>query len=155
VVTTEVAAPSLRVTPRAMRAYFEQGKLQSVAESTGVRKTWLVKIDSLNTLHPQRIAAEGFLHELRESSAAQYRKQLCGDIRHLAGRLSECSAEARLQERLQRTEKADSMLREYLERERAGQLDQERRMAQEEARSLQEELRAERNREFSRRLFGA
>ncbi len=55
----------------------------------------------------------------------------------------------RLEGRLELTERAESTLREDLERERS-----ERREAQEEARRLREELEAERSKGFWRRLFG-
>jgi hypothetical protein len=164
-VTTEVAATALRVTPRTVRAYLEQGKLQGKTEGRGVRKSWLVDIDSLNALRAERLVAEEDPHNLREGSAGEYRGvELADALRTLAERLAERSAEAaRLGERLELTAQAESTLRESLERERSRadqereRADQERRErleAQEEAKRFREELEAERGKGFWQRLFG-
>src|SRR5215204_215470 len=49
-VTTKVAAQALRVDPRTVRKYIQQGKLEAKVEGEGVEKAYLVSIDSVYAL---------------------------------------------------------------------------------------------------------
>lgn len=172
-VSTEAAAKFLRVTPRTVRNYIEQGRLQAIAQGEGVEKTWLVSVESLRTLRDTR------------GNTAQKPRERCAEpiaedmFRELAERLEVKAGEVgELRARLEMMERVESALREErrrlikdLEREReradqergrakeaqriAEQLVQERRQAREEARRLQEVLEeAERGKGFWRGLFG-
>ena len=57
-VTTSVAAKSLDVSPRTVRWHIERGNLEAKAEGEGVRRSWLVSIDSLQALRDSRQHAE-------------------------------------------------------------------------------------------------
>ena len=49
-VTTKIAAQALRIDPRTVRKYIQQGKLEAKVEGEGVEKTYLVSIDSVYAL---------------------------------------------------------------------------------------------------------
>jgi hypothetical protein len=53
-VNTDVAARALGVTPRTIRAYIEQGKIEARSQGEGVKKTWTVSIDSIHRLRDTR-----------------------------------------------------------------------------------------------------
>src|SRR4028118_1331713 len=53
-VTTAVAAKSLGVSPRTVRWHIEQRNLDAKAQGEGVRRSWLVSIDSLQALRDSR-----------------------------------------------------------------------------------------------------
>ena len=142
-VTTEVAAKALRVAPRTVRAYLEQRRLKGKAEGKGVRKTWLVSIDSVQALRAERLDTAGMPHDVPTNTPEDVAASLADTLRGMTYRLESRAAEAEgLRVRLELTEKTESTLREELEK------------AQEEVRSLREELQAERARGFWRRLFG-
>src|SRR5918999_836376 len=61
-ITTEVAARAVRVSPRTIRRYIDQGKLEAKQRGEGVRREWLVSVDSLHALRarsPARTFTEG------------------------------------------------------------------------------------------------
>ena len=163
--TTDVAARALRVTPRTIRVYIEQGKLDAKPQGEGVRKKWLVSIDSLHALRDTRKPSAQYI---REVSAEE---DVPADLfREIADRLEFRAAEAaELRTRLVITGRAESTLREErqrlledLEREReraqealerveegrriANQLQQQRNAARQEADRLEQEFEAERQR---------
>lgn len=155
--TTDVAAAALHVSPRTVRDYIAVGRLDSKMEGSGVQKRHLVSIESLQALMDQRRrkAAEAprALREDRPSVNAAIGVAEGADlsaadtIRDLVARLEARAAEAAdAKARLEFTERAESALREELERERS--------RAQEEASRLRAELEAERGKGFWRRLFG-
>jgi len=172
-VTTTQAAKALRVSSRAVRMFIEQGKLSGKLDQRSGKRSWLVSIDSLNTLRAQRVGEVPLPEE-----DAEVAEGVPEAIRYLADRLERRTTEAaELRTRVELTERAESTLqtekdrlREDLERERrerqqereerlkvqrkAEQLEQERSQAQEEAQKLQAELEAERSKGFWRRLFG-
>jgi hypothetical protein len=57
-VATDVAARALRVSPRTIRRYIEQGKLEAKYHGEGVRREWLVSVDSLHALRATRTFEE-------------------------------------------------------------------------------------------------
>jgi hypothetical protein len=150
-ITTEVAAAALRVSPRTVRDYINSGELEAKYEGEGVKKRWLVSIDAVHSLRDKR-GTSGEMPRGRRDTAiggliaaanAVDLGELVATIRELEHRLGRAEARAEL------TERAESSLREDLERER-----EERRLAREEAERLRAELEAERSKGFWRRLFG-
>ena len=163
-VTTEVAARALGVTPRTIRAYIEQGKIEAKSEGEGVKKSWVVSIDSIHTLRDARSSSASDPRGIREESRAE--NVSAGLFREIADRLELRAAEvAELRTRLEITENAESTLREErerlredLEREReradrertraeeayreAEKVEGDRGQSQEEAKRLREELEA-------------
>lgn len=153
-VTTGVAAAALKRSPRRVREYIRRGKLAAKTEGEGVRKRWLVSIDSLNALLDEvardREARSGSVWrprngrgELRtEDIAAADPDELLATVQELQYRLGRAEAHAEL------TERAESTLREERERLLAD-LARER----ERAERLEEELRRA-SRGWLRRFFG-
>ena len=191
-VNTDVAAEALGVSSRSVRTYILNGELAARKERKGINERYVVSVDSLYALRDRRKqegksqrrfraaarrperSAEGSTELVRETAVDMLRETLTSLETHIA-------QNAELRARLELTEKAESTLREELERERgqrhsdvererserlraqerAEQLEQERarleaehRQAEEEAAALREELEAERGKGFWRRLFG-
>ena len=128
---TTVAAKALGVSPRTVQTYIRKGLLQGKVEGEGVRRTWLVSIDSLNALRAQRIA-EGDLAGFREDSAEQVAEGIAEGIAEAMQNLSERLAEeaaraAEYRTRLELTEQAQSTIQEEARqlREENDQLRQE------------------------------
>jgi hypothetical protein len=173
-VTTDVAARAVRVSPRTIRRYIDQGKLESKPRGEGVRRECLVSVDSLHALRASRPEEDESPRIDREPLA----DSLADVLREMTARLELRAQEAaELRVRLELTERTQSTLEderrralEELERERterleaqerADQLEEERgrlvaryEQTDEEARELREELEAERSKGFWRRLFG-
>src|SRR5918999_5132914 len=57
-VTTDVAAKAVRVSPRTVRRYIERGELEAKPQGEGVRREWLVSVDSLHVLRALRTMEE-------------------------------------------------------------------------------------------------
>jgi predicted transcriptional regulator len=154
-VTTKVAAEALGVDPRTVRTYISRGDLEAKVEDEGVEKAYLVSIDSVYALRDRKGPPRKTRASTREKSVgvgdnAEGAGDLAGMIRELTSELIRYSSEAADQRaRLELTERAESSLREDLERVR-----EERQRHQEEAQRLREELEAERSKGFWRRLFG-
>jgi chromosome segregation ATPase len=191
-VNTDVAAEALGVSSRSVRNYILNGDLVARKEKEGINERYVVSVDSLYALRDRRkqdgklpgkyrsasrrpeSTAEGSTELVRETAVDMLRETLTSLETHIA-------QNAELRARLELTERAESTLREELERERgqrhsdvererserlraqerAEQLEQERsrleaehRRAEEEAAALREELEAERGKGFWRRLFG-
>jgi hypothetical protein len=194
-VNTAVAAEALGVSARSVRNYILDGALVARKEKEGINERYVVSVDSLQTLRDQRkqegkqqarrrrasrqseATAEGTAEVVRKTAVDMLRETLTSLEMHMA-------QNAELWVRLELTERAESTLREELERERqerleaqgrAGSLEQERsetqqrvtQLAQEhtqleevhsrlqsEAERLREELEAERSKGFWARLFG-
>jgi chromosome segregation ATPase len=191
-VNTDVAAEALGVSSRSVRNYILNGDLVGRKEKEGINERYVVSVDSLYALRDRRnqegkspgkvrrtsrrpeSTAEGSTELVRETAVDMLRETLATLETHIA-------QNAELRARLELTERAESTLREELERERgqrgtdvererserlqtqerAEQLEQERarleaehRRAEEEAAALREELEAERGKGFWRRLFG-
>ena len=191
-VNTDVAADALGVSSRSVRNYILNGDLVARKEKEGINERYVVSVDSLYALRDRRKqegksqrrfrdaarrperSAEGSTELVRETAVDMLRETLASLETHIA-------QNAELRARLQLTERAESTLREELERERGQRqadvererserleaqeraeraeedrvrLEDERRRAEAEAQSLREELEAERSKGFWRRLFG-
>jgi hypothetical protein len=139
-VTTQQAAKALDVSPRTVRWHIERGNLDAKAEGQGVRRSWLVSIDSLQALRDARQSAAAVPGDYRAPDVAT--DTAAGPpgnaIRVLADRLvEEASKASELRVRLELSEKAESTLREELEDER-----NQREAAEREREELRYELRA-------------
>jgi hypothetical protein len=130
-ITTQVAARSLDISPRTVRWHIQQGHIEAKPQGEGVRRSWLVSIDSLQAFRDARQrqgrSPGGFREEQRSADIAA---QLPGNpIRELADRLvEEASRASEFRVRLEISEKAESTLREELaeERRRREEAEQER-----------------------------
>ena len=140
-VTTKVAAQALRIDPRTVRKYIQQGKLEAKVEGEGVEKAYLVSIDSVYALRgrtadrtgPQTGRANG----PREAAGSAVSEDLVALVRDLTSEVSRRSSEAaELRTRLELTEQAESSRREALEQ----RLETER-VRREQAEREQDELR--------------
>jgi hypothetical protein len=142
--TTKAAGKVLGVSPRTIQSYIKKGYLLGRAEGVGVKRTWYVSIDSLNELRARRLAEEN-AETFREGSADHHLAEGIAEVvQNLSESLAETSARAaEYRTRLELTERAESSLREDLERERA-----ERREAREElSEERQRREQAERERD--------
>jgi hypothetical protein len=138
-VTTDVAAKAVRVSPRTIRRYIDQGKLQAKPQGEGVRREWLVSVDSLYALRASR-TTEGDVPDV--SPSVEYADSLADVLREMAARLESRAEEAaELRVRLELTERAQSTLEDE-RREAVQELEQERRR-REEAEQEREDLRRE------------
>ena len=141
-VTTEVAAEALNVSPRTVRDYIANRKLEAKSEGEGVERRWLVSIDSVQAMREARRAAARLPRERREGlrggeAAAKLPEELLLTVQELQYRLGWAEARAEL------TERTESTLREERDRLR------------EENERLRGDLEAERSKGFWQRLFGA
>ena len=130
-VGTQQAARTLGVSPRTVRWHIEQGNLVAKPEGEGVKRTWLVSIDSLQAFRQARQAATDAPQTSRTSAeGADIAAETLGNpIRELADRLAEEAARAaEYRVRLELTEQAQSSLEEELatERVRREQAERER-----------------------------
>ncbi len=128
-VTTSVAAKSLDVSPRTVRWHIERGNLEAKAEGEGVRRSWLVSIDSLQALRDSRQSAAQSPGGFRATpESADVAPDSPGNaIRELADRLvEEASRASEFRVRLELSEKAESTLREELAEERRRREEAER-----------------------------
>ena len=120
-VGTQQAASTLGVSPRTVRWHIEQGNIVAKPEGEGVKRSWLVSIDSLQTFRQARQDATD-LPEANRASAASAdiaAGSLGNPIRELADRLAEEAARAaEYRVRLELTEQAQSSLEEELAAER-------------------------------------
>jgi chromosome segregation ATPase len=187
-VTTDVAAEALGVSARSVRNFIMNGDLVARKETEGINERYLVSVDSLYALRDRRKQAGKLPGNRRRTSSrseepAELVRETAVDMLRetLASLETHIAQNAELRARLELTERAESTVREELERERrqrledvqreraerleaqesAKQLEQERsrleaehRRAQEERDRLQEELEAERGKGFWRKLFG-
>jgi hypothetical protein len=191
-VHTDVAAEALGVSSRSVRNYILNGDLIARKEKEGINERYVVSVDSLYALRDRRKQEGKLRGNLRAASrrsegstegTAEAVKDIAVDMLRetLASLETHIAQKAELRARLELTERAESTLREELERERglrhadverersermqaqerAEQLEQERarleaehHRAEEEAQNLREELEAEQAKGFWRRLFG-
>jgi hypothetical protein len=128
-VTTQVAARSLAISPRTVRWHIEQGHIEAKPQGEGVKRSWLVSIDSLQAFRDARQRqgqSPGGFREAQKS--ADIAAQLPGNpIRELADRLvEEASKASEFRVRLEISEKAASTLREELAEERRRREEAER-----------------------------
>jgi aminopeptidase N len=121
-ITTEVAARAVRVSPRTIRRYIDQGKLEAKPQGEGVRREWLVSVDSLHALRASRTFGDVGSHpdraDLADESAANAPDSIADVLRDMAARLERRAEEAaELRVRLELTEQTQSTLED--ERRRA------------------------------------
>jgi hypothetical protein len=139
-VTTQVAARSLAISPRTVRWHIEQGHIEAKPQGEGVRRSWLVSIDSLQAFRDARQRQGQSPGGYREPQrSADIAAQPPGNpIRELADRLvEEASRASEFRVRLEISEKAASTLREELAEER-----RRREEAERERNDLRQELYA-------------
>jgi Helix-turn-helix domain len=138
-VTTDVAAKAVRVSPRTIRRYIDQGKLQAKPQGEGVRREWLVSVDSLHALRASR-TNEGDVPDV--SPGVEPVDSIADVVREMSARLESRAEEAaELRVRLELTERAQSTLEDE-RRQAVQELEQERRR-REEAEQEREDLRQE------------
>jgi hypothetical protein len=138
-VTTDVAAKAVRVSPRTIRRYIDQGRLEAKPQGEGVRREWLVSVDSLHALRASR-TKEGDVPDV--SPGADFADSLADVLREMTARLESRAEEAaELRVRLELTERAQSTLEDE-RRQSVQELEQERRR-REEAEREREDLRRE------------
>jgi hypothetical protein len=119
-VTTQQAARALAISPRTVRWHIDQGNLEAKPQGEGVKRAWLISIDSLQAFRDSRQHAAQPPVDYREilegaDIAAESRGSA---IRELADRLVEEAAKAsEFRVRLELTERAESTLRAELEGE--------------------------------------
>ncbi len=128
-VTTQVAARALDISPRTVRWHIEQGHIEAKSQGEGVRRSWLVSIDSLQAFRDarkrQRQSPEGFREKQQSADIAA--QPPGSPIRELADRLvEEASRASEFRVRLEISEKAESTLREDLAEERRRREEAER-----------------------------
>jgi hypothetical protein len=139
-VTTGVAAKSLGVSPRTVRWHIEQRNLEAKAQGEGVRRSWLVSIDSLQAFRDTRQATAQSPGDYRApDEGADIAAAVPGSpIRELADRLvEEASRASEFRVRLELSERAESTVRAELVEERRRREEAERR-----AEDLRRELEA-------------
>jgi Helix-turn-helix domain len=138
-VTTDVAAKAVRVSPRTIRRYIDQGKLQAKPQGEGVRREWLVSVDSLHALRASR-TNEGDVPDV--SPGVEPVDSIADVVREMSARLESRAEEAaELRVRLELTEQAQSTLED--ERRQAVQELEHERLRREEAEQEREDLRRE------------
>jgi excisionase family DNA binding protein len=141
-VSTQQAARALGISPRTVRWHIEQGNLDAKPEGEGVKRTWLVSIDSLQAFRDARQTTGGSPGHYRSASgSADITAESPGSaIRELADRLVEEAARAsEFRVRLELSERAQSTLEAELATERRRREEAERERA--EARQERDELR--------------
>ena len=140
-VTTDVAAKAVRVSPRTIRRYIDQRKLQAKPQGEGVRREWLVSVDSLHSLRASR-TTEGDVPDV--SPGVEPVDSIADVVREMSARLESRAEEAaELRVRLELTERAQSTLEDE-RRQVVQELEQERRR-REEAERGREDLRQQLN----------
>jgi hypothetical protein len=127
-ITTEVAARAVRVSPRTIRRYIDQGKLEAKPQGEGVRREWLVSVDSLHALRASRTASRTIEQDVSESGRnIEYADSIADVLREMAARLESRAEEAaEFRVRLELTEQAASTVRAELEEERRRREEAER-----------------------------
>ena len=121
-VTTQQAARALGISPRTVRWHIDKGNIEAKPEGEGVKRTWIISIDSLQEFRDARQAAGELPHTDRVFVEGADRIAADGPgnpIRELADRLVEEAARAaEYRVRLELTEQAQSTLEAELSAER-------------------------------------
>ena len=138
-VTTDLAAKAVRVSPRTIRRYINQGKLEAKPQGEGVRREWLVSVDSLHAFRASRTIEEEASDVDRD---VEFVDSIADVLRDMSARLENRAEEAaELRVRLELTERAQSTLED--ERRQVLQELEEERRRREEAERERENLRGE------------
>jgi len=109
-ITTEVAARAVRVSPRTIRRYIERGELEAKPQGEGVRREWLISVDSLHALRAARPPSAGVPETGREAEHADSIADVLRDMS--ASLVARAEEAAELRVRLQLTEQAQSTVEE-------------------------------------------
>jgi septal ring factor EnvC (AmiA/AmiB activator) len=134
-VTTDVAAKAVRVSPRTIRRYIDQGKLEAKPQGEGVRREWLISVDSLHALRASRTIEEDVPDTDR---SVEYADSIADVLREMSARLESRAEEAaELRVRLELTERAQSTLEDE-RRQALRELEEERRRREEAEREREE-----------------
>jgi DNA-binding transcriptional MerR regulator len=152
-VTTQQAARALGITARTIRWHIDKGNLAAKPQGEGVRRSWLVSIDSLQAFRDTRQTNEarratGDIHDTDRSSEeyADISPDIPGNtIRELIDRLVEEAARAsEYRIRLELTEQTQSTLEAVLaeERRQREEAEREREQAEQERDELRRQLEA-------------
>src|SRR5918997_1909972 len=139
-VTTEVAARAVRVSPRTIRRYIDRGELEAKPQGEGVRREWLVSVDSLHALRATRPPSAAVPEVARKAEHADGIADVLRDMS--ASLVARAEEAAELRVRLQLTEQAQSTIQE-------GRRRAEEELAEERRRRGEAEKRAE---DLERRL---
>jgi predicted nuclease with TOPRIM domain len=95
-----------------VQSYIRRGLLDGKTEGEGVKRAWLVSVDSINALRAERLAEDGG-EGFRDGSAEALAESIGEAVQNISTRLAEESAKAaRLEERLAITERAHSTVEE-------------------------------------------
>ena len=115
-VTTEVAARAIRVSPRTIRRLIERGDIEAKPQGEGVKRTWLVSIDSLHRLRASRLGEDASPHEVRDEPGG-LSASIAEVLREMSLRLEQRTAEAvEMRTRLELTERTHSTAEEEAKR---------------------------------------
>jgi hypothetical protein len=109
-ITTEVAARAVRVSPRTIRRYIERGELEAKPQGEGVRREWLISVDSLHALRATRPPSANVPEVAREVEHADSIADVLRDMS--ASLVARAEEAAELRVRLQLTEQAQSTIEE-------------------------------------------
>jgi Helix-turn-helix domain len=128
-ITTQQAARALGISPRTVRWHIEQGNLEAKPEGEGVKRAWLVSIDSLHAFRDSRQTPPAMPrdHHAPAGSADIAAVDPGNAIRELADRLEAAvdrAAEFRV--RMELSERTQSTLEEALTEERRRREEAER-----------------------------
>ena len=137
-VTTEVAAKAVRVSPRTIRRYIDQGQLEAKPQGEGVRREWLISVDSLHALRALR-ASRTVERDVPDTGGDfEYADSIADVLREMSTRLESRAEEAaELRVRLELTELAQSTLADE-RRQALGELEEERRRREQAEREREE-----------------
>jgi helix-turn-helix protein len=152
-VTTDVAARAIRVSPRTIRRYIEQHKLEAKPQGEGVRREYLVSVDSLHALRATRPQSANVPGEDRE---LQHADSIADVLRDMSAQLvSRAEEAAELRVRLQLTEQAQSTIEERSRRAEEELAEERRRREEAERRAEDLERRLRDRQEAPRSREGA
>lgn len=137
-VTTQQAARTLGISARTVRWHIDKGNLEAKPQGEGVKRTWLVSIDSLQAFRDSRQHAGASPRDARVYTEGP--ESIGNPIRELADRLAEeATRAAEYRVRLELTEQTRSTLEAELGEERRRREDAER--ERDELRSELQQLR--------------
>jgi DNA-binding transcriptional MerR regulator len=148
-VTTDVAARAVRVSPRTIRRYIEQGKLKAKPQGEGVRREYLVSVDSLHALRATRSSSAGVPEIDRKTEHADSIADVLRDMS--ASLVARAEEAAELRVRLQLTEQAQSTIEEGRRRAEEELAEERRRResAERRAENLERQLQQRLDRQLS------
>jgi hypothetical protein len=115
-VTTEVAARAIRVSPRTIRRLIQRGDIEAKPQGEGVKRTWLVSIDSLHRLRASRPGEDASPHDVRHEPG-EVSASIAEVLQEMSLRLEQRTAEAvEMRTRLELTERTHSTAKEEARR---------------------------------------